>query len=172
MITLKNKKLVEWITEKDVLVSEGRKMSIELEKIEKEIKEHQNKEKEITGKIEPDEKLKEEGDLLVKEIEKKIKRLGELGAEIEEKKLDAIPKDIKEHHQELLKKREQLQREQNKIALKVQKIKDRVIPLIQREVKPLLQEYDDIETAKVKDDEVIINTFNHLEEFKKKFKSR
>jgi hypothetical protein len=67
--------------------------------------------------------------------------------------------------------REKLERERNKIALKVQKIKDKIIPLIRKEVKPLLKDpFDDIETAQIKEDKVVVDTFNHIEEFKKKFK--
>jgi hypothetical protein len=78
---------------------------------------------------------------------------------------------MKDEHMQLFKDKEKLERDRNKIALKVQKIKDKVIPIIQKEVKPLLlQEYDDIETAKVKDGVVVINTFNHLEDWKAAFK--
>ena len=101
-----------------------------------------------------------------------MKRLEELGNLIEQQKLDAIPKDIKTAHQALMKEREELERERNKIALKVQKIKDRVVPLIQKEVKPLLKEYEDIDTAKTKDGKVTINTFNHLNDWIRAFKSR
>ncbi len=113
-----------------------------------------------------------EGDLLAKGIEKTMKRLEELGQLIEKQKLDAIPEDMKLAHKAKMKEREVLERERNKIALKVQKIKDRVVPLIQKEVKPLLKEYDDIETAKTKNGKVIINTFNHLDDWKRMFKSR
>lgn len=172
MITLENKKLHDWIVQKDELVEQGRAKSREIEAIEKKIETFERKEKQITGEVQPQKELKEEGDGLIKELEKTMKRLEELGKIIEEEKLNAIPKEMKEEHQALLKEREQKERERNKIALKVQKIKDRVVPLIQKEVKPLLKEYDDIETAKTKDGKVVINTFNHLVDWKRAFKSR
>ncbi len=78
---------------------------------------------------------------------------------------------MKNDHLEVLKQKEKLERERNKVALKVQKIKDKVVPIIQKEVRPLLKdEYDDIETAKLKDGKIVIETFNHIEDFKKKFR--
>lgn len=167
-----NRKIHDYIVEKDRLVGEGRKNEDEIQTLEKKIKVYEDKEKAITGKIKPDEQLKKEGDGLVLQLEKIMKRLEELGKMIEDKKLEAIPKQMKEEHQALMKEREEKERKRNKIALKVQKIKDMVVPLIQKHVKPLLKEYDDIETAKTKDGKVVIDTFNHLEDFKRAFKGK
>ena len=99
-----------------------------------------------------------------------MKRLEVLGKLIEKHKLDAVPKELKDKHFTLMAKKEKLERDRNKIFLKVQKIKDRLIPLVQKLVRPLLKEkYDDVETAKAINDKVYINTFNHLEDWKKKF---
>jgi len=173
MIVITNKKLVKYIEDKDALVTEGRKVTREMESIETKIKNFETQEKLITGKVKPSPELGARGDALVEEINRKIKELEVLGKEVEEQKLSAVPKEMKDEHMALLKKNETLERERNKIALKIQKIKDRLIPIIQKEVKPLLEtEFDDIETAKVKDGKVYISTFNHLEDFKSKFKKR
>ncbi len=172
MITLENKRLHDFIVSKDTLVAEGRKISQQIEDIEKKCGVYEKKEKSITLKVKPPKELQEEGDKLADEINKSIKRLEEIGMKIEKSKLDAIPKEMKDEHMALLKEKEGMERDRNKIALKVQKIKDRVVPLIQREVKPLLKEYDDIETAKTKDGKVVITTFNHLDDWVKKFKSK
>jgi len=169
MITLENKRVHDYIVDKDKWVSQGMEVSKKLEKVEKEIADFEKKEKAITAKIEVKD-LKERGDKLNDECQKKFEELQSVIKQIEEIKLKGIPKDIKEAHLAKMKEREQLERERNKIFMKVQKIKDRVIPIIQKEVKPLLKEYDDIETAKTKDGKVILKTFNHLEEFKAKFK--
>lgn len=172
MITLDSKKLHDYIVDKDTLVFEGRKISGKIDEIERKIAVFEKKEKEITGKTKPNKELKEEGDKLAKSIETTIKRLEEIGNAIQQKKLEAIPKEMKEEHQGLMKEREKLERDRNKIALKVQKIKDVLVPLVQKACKPLLKEYEDIETAKAVDGKVMINTFNHLEDWKRKFKSK
>jgi len=114
--------------------------------------------------------LKAKGDRLNDECQKKFEELQDVIKQIEDIRLAAIPAEMRDAHMALMKKRESLERDRNKIFLKVQKIKDLVVPIIQKEVKPLLQEYDDIETAKTKDGKVVIETFNHLADFKKKFK--
>lgn len=173
MIELDNPKLVKYIKDKDELVAEGRKITRDIEVIEAKVKTFENKEKAITGKVAVPKELEDRGNKLAEEINAKIKELEAIGKEIETEKLKAVPEEMKKDHLELLAKKEKLERDRNKIALKIQKIKDRVVPMIQKEVKPLLKnEYDDIETAKVKGDTLIINTFNHIEDFKSKFKKR
>lgn len=169
MITLENKKIHDFIVEKDKLVNEGRKISQSIEDVEKKISEFETKEREITSKIEVKE-LKEKGDALNDECQKKFEELQKIIKQIEEVRLSHIPKEMKDAHMALMTEREKLERERNKLFLKVQKIKDRVTPLIQKVVKPLLKQYDDIETAKTKNGKVVISTFNRLEDFKKKFK--
>ena len=170
---IKNKRIHDLIVLKDELVTGGRKITGEMELLEKKVRVCEEKEKKITGKCEPDATLKAEGDALAILFQETLDRLEVIGKEIEKKKLEAIPKELLDEHKGYLKEIEQLERDRNKIALKVQKIKDKIIPFIQKEVKPLLEEYDDIETAKSKgDDEILITTFNHLRDWKSKFKSR
>lgn len=168
-VKIDNKKLHDWIVEKDALVTEGRKISADLDKIEIKIKRFETLEKRITTKIEPKE-LTEKGEAIIKQMEALNKEVVEIGKKISAEKLAAIPAQMKADHEALMKERAEKEQARNKIALKVQKIKDRIIPLVQKEVKPLLEEYDDIETAKVKDGQVVIETFNHLAEFKARFK--
>jgi predicted nucleic acid-binding Zn-ribbon protein len=171
MITLENKKIHDLIVEKDRLVEEGRAASRALEDLQKKITGYENKERAITSKVKVKD-LEERGNVLNDECQKKFEELQKIIEQIEKKRLEAIPKDIKDEHMALLKEREKMERDLNKIALKVQKVKDRVVPLIQKEVTPLLKEYDDIETAKTKDGKVLIATFNHVDDFKSKFKKR
>lgn len=169
MIKFENKKIHDYIVKKDALVTEGRKISQAIDDVEKKIGEFEVKEREITSKIEVKE-LQDKGDAINNEMRGRFEELQKLIEEIEEIRLAGIPKEMKDEHLALMKQREVLERDRNKIFLKVQKVKDLVVPLIQKEVKPLLSEYDDIETAKTKDGQVVIATFNHLDEFKKKFK--
>ena len=170
MIEFTNKRLHDYIVEKDNLVNVGRGISREIEALEIKIRRFEEKEKRITGKVIPPKELTDKGDALVKQVTKLNEELTKIAQEINKSKLDAIPQEMIDDHKKLLKDKEILERERNKIALKVQKIKDRVIPIVQKEVKPLLGEYDDIETAKTKEGKVVITTYNHLEDFKRKFK--
>lgn len=180
MIEINNKKLHDHIVAKDALVSEGRSISLKIENIDIKVKRLEDKEKIITGKVLPPKELTDRGDEVTLQISKLSDELDKIAKQINDSKLEAIPKDMKEEHLTLLKDKEVLERDRNKIALKVQKIKDKVVPLIQKEVAPLIKKeriveidmgrFDDIETAKTKDGKVIITTFNHLEDYKKKFR--
>ncbi len=170
---IENKKIVELLTEKEALVLEIRKVAGEIESFSNRIKRCEEKEKRITGKVPVPKDLQEKGDKLEKDIHALMDELEKVGKEVENLKLAAVPPELKTEHLDLMKQREDKDREMNKIALKVQKIKDKVIPLIKKEVKPLLKtEYDDIETAKIKDGKLVITTFNHVEDFKRTFRNR
>ena len=168
---LNNKKLVTFLEQKDLLVESGRKISKQIEKVERQIQSCEDKEKVITAKVQPKE-LGEKAEALKAQINELVKKFEKVASDIQNEKLSAIPKDLEEKHLALLKEKEQLERERNKVALKVQKIKDRVIPLIQKEVKPHLKEYEDIGTAFVKNGEVEVQIYSRLEEWKDRFKSR
>lgn len=172
MIKLDNPKLYKYLKEKDELITAGRRLSHEIDKIEKKLKVFESVETKLTEAVKPED-LIAEGDKIVEEINALSGKLQEISDKIREKKLAAIPEKMANEHRALLKKKEEKELERNKIALKVQKVKDRVIPMVQKEVKPLLvDKYDDIESATVKGGKVVINTFNHLEEWKAGFDKR
>lgn len=165
---IENKRIHDLIVAKDLLVNEGRKLSGEMEKLERKIAQFEEKERVITAKVDVKE-LQDKGEILNNECQKKFEELQRIIKQIEDVRLSHIPEDMKNEHLGLMKEREKMERDRNKIFLKVQKIKDKVVPIIQKEVKPLLGQYDDIETAKTRDGKVIISTFNRLDEWKAKF---
>jgi len=172
MIKINNKKLHDYIVTKDDLVTEIRKIAKQMDLNAEKIHEYEEKEKKITGAVKPDKELVKKGDAIAEEFNRNLVELEAIGKEIESKKMEAIPIDIINDHKALLAENEKLDRDKTKLALKVQKVKDRIIPLIHKEVKPLLEEYEDIESAKAKDGEVVFETFNYLEDFKKRFHRR
>ena len=68
---------------------------------------------------------------------------------------------------------EKVDKERAKIGMQIQKIKDKVIPAITK-LKPqfCLDEFDDIESVTIKDGQIEVKTFNHLEEFKKQYREK
>lgn len=171
MIILKNKKIIEYLLQKEELVKNGRKISKDIEKIQKEIERLDKEERKITDKVLPKD-LIDEGEKLKAEINAKIEVLGEISKKIGDAKLSAIPETMVKKHYKLRDDKEQLERERNKIALKIQKVKDRLIPLVKKEVAPQLQEFEDIEKVEIKKGEAVVSVFNHVEEFKKTFKKK
>ena len=150
---------------------EGRGISTELEALEEEIKGLEEQEKEITSKVEPTD-LINEGNKLKDEVEAKIAELEKIGEAIEKAKMDAIPPEIITLHRAKLKEREDKEKSRNKVALKVQKIKDRLIPAVQKELIPKLDMYEDIETVEIVDGKAVAPIFDHLETWKANFKKK
>jgi DNA repair ATPase RecN len=171
-ITIANKKLRQYLQEKDALVKSGRKESEKIEKIEKRIEELKIDQRKYTEACNPALLIKK-GDELRDKINADINKLEQIGNQVQEIKIEAIPKEIKFEYEKLKKEKADLELSRNKIALKVQKIKDRSIPIIQKEVQPFLkEEFDDIQGAEVKGDVIIVTTFNHLEEWKTAFRNK
>jgi predicted nucleic acid-binding Zn-ribbon protein len=167
-LTINNPKIVTYLQDKDTLVKQGRKISEKIEKIEAKIAKNDARQREITTKVEPTELIKA-GKALQEDINQKLTDLDFIGDQIMQAKLAAIPEEVKKEYFILKKEKEELEEDRNKIALKVQKIKDRVVPIIKKEVKPLLGEYEDIETAQVARGQVKIEVFSYLEQWKAAF---
>jgi uncharacterized protein YoxC len=171
MIVIINKKLREYLVEKDEIVKKARKISVELEVVDKTLEEMKTEQRKFTEECIPSE-LIAKGDALKDKINKEIEELEKIGKEIQDVKVAAIPKEKVKAYEEMKKTKEGMEQDRAKLALKVQKIKDRVAPIIHKEMKPHLGEYDDIETATLKGEKILVETFNYLEEWKAKFKEQ
>jgi seryl-tRNA synthetase len=171
MIKIKNPQLLKWIKEKEDLVIKGREISKEIEAVMNECSEYEAEEKKITANVKPKE-LGKKAEALKKEINKKIKEFEKLAEKIRDEKLKAIPKEIKTKHERAMEKKEELERNRNKLALKIQKIKDRMVPIIHQEVKPHLKKYEDIQSAEAVGDEVVVKIFSYLKDWKKAWDER
>jgi chromosome segregation ATPase len=168
---INNDKLLKLLKEKDEIVQAGRDISKQLEGMDKVLADYEKQEAEITEKVKCEELEAQKKEIIEQMIEAK-KKFDDLEKQIRETKIAAIPKDLADKHYALMDEKEKLERERNKLALKVQKIKDRATPIIRKEVMPHLKEFEDIETAKAVRGKVIVTTFNHQEEFMKAWASR
>jgi len=61
---------------------------------------------------------------------------------------------------------EDLQTEQNKIGLKVQKIKDDIVLPFAKELKKTLGKYEDLETLKLVHGKIVVEVFDYIERYK------
>lgn len=172
-IILEDTMLVGWLQDKDRLVKEGREVSKKLDEVMKGIVEYEEKEKALTEKVVP-QKLIDEGNALRDKINEEVKELEKIGNAIREEKLKAIPEEMKTAHLALSGEREKLEEERNKIALKVQKIKDRLVPRLQKLCVKHLGEYEDLMTADLDStgEHVVVQKFSHLQEWKRAYAER
>lgn len=166
-----NPKLRLLLLEKDEFVKKGRSVSNDIEKLDKKIEDAKTRQREYTNNCNPED-LIAKGNAIEKQVNDLLKVLETIGNEVQATKIAAIPaKEIKQY-ETLKAEREEKERERNKLALKVQKIKDKAIPMIQKAVQPSLGEYEDMESAQIKGEKIIVTTFSHLEEWKKAFKKK
>ena len=170
-IHIDDKRVAKYMLEKEQLVTAGRHISDELDRIETKILNCETKEKAITEKVQPKE-LGEKAEALKVQINELVAEFEKVAGEIMVLKLAGIPKDLEKTHRDLMKLKEEKERERNKIALKVQKIKDRVIPIVQKVCKPQLEQYEDIQTAEIQEGLVIVEVYSRLEEWKEAFNKK
>lgn len=169
-IRIKDKKLVDLVRQKEAMVEEGRAISVQLESVDAQLEILKTKEQEYTSQVVPED-LIARGEALRLEINQKAEELQAIANQVHEAKLGGIPEDIKEQHIALAKEKDSLEKALNKIGLKIEKFKSKYIPKIQKLARPQLGEdpFEDLETSKLEGDEIVITTFSHLDNFKKRF---
>lgn len=171
-ITIENKKLAELITKKGELVTKGREVTDQIEKLEIEMEV-------INQELIAEEKKVDIQDLLDKEkvitakVDEAIKEMHAVNKEIKDRMLSQVPPELHTQYDELLKVKEEKEGERNKIALKAQKYNDKIIPMARLMIKPFLQDqYEDYDSLQLEDGEVVATIFSHLNDFKTNFKRR
>ncbi len=171
-ITIESDKLKELLTKKGGLIAIGRSKSDEIESIEKQMEE-------LDVKIQAEEKkvdikdLDEKAKTISAKVDEAIKEMQGIKEEIYARMKAQVPPEFGQQYDELKKKKEDLETERNKIALKAQKFNDKIIPLGKECMKPFLKDqYDDYDSLSLEDDEIVATIFNHLVDFKNNFKKK
>jgi len=88
----------------------------------------------------------------------------------QDKKIAALlleKKGLIEQGRELSKQIEILETDRNKLALRVQKIKDKIVPFAKRIKKDELGRYEDISSIELAGENIVITTFDYMTEYKK-----
>lgn len=70
---------------------------------------------------------------------------------------------------EISAKIEALESDRNKVGLQVQKIKDKVVPIVEALVRPQLGYYEELASVALVDGKIVATTFDHKEEWEKAF---
>ena len=172
VITLENEKMKTLLTEKSNPVVSGRAVSVDIENIEAEMQEIDYKMKEIEKTVDISEFIEREKEISAK-VDVAIKEMEQVQNEIRDKMLANIPSDLGDKYDELKNKKEALENDRNKIALKVQKYNDKIIPMGRKLMKPYLEDiYDDYDTISLEDGKIVASIFNHVNDFKANFKKK
>ena len=165
-VVLENDKLKSLLEEKTDLVLIGREKSQEIEDIERNMdaidKEIQGIEKQTDTK-DIDAKAK----VITDEMNEILERAKLVKDELKARLKAAVPQMLVDQYEENDKKKTELEEERNKIALKVQKKNDKIIPLGRKLMAPYLQdEFEDFDTLRLEEGKIIATIFSHLDMFK------
>lgn len=170
VITLENEKLSKLLAEKSELVTTGRAISEEIEKLEAEMQQIDDEMKKIEKTVDISSFKAREQEITSK-VEVAIKEMEQIQKEIKELMVAAIPTELGSKYETLKEEKDKKENDRNKIALKVQKYNDKIIPQGRKLMKPYLDDiYDDYDTISLKDGKIVASIFNHVEDFKANFK--
>lgn len=168
-VVLKDEKLKALLQQKNDLILTGREISMEIVDKEKEMEAADEAIQKIEKSIDVGD-LKAEATELTQKMNALAKEMKGLQDRLKEKlKAGVSPDAIKVYENAKLTK-EELETKRNKLGLKVQQINDKAIPLGRKLMKPLLKdEYDDYDSLRMENGEVIGTIFNHRVDFEKAF---
>lgn len=168
-IELKDDKLKSLLEAKGELITKGRAVSEEIEKLEKEMAE-------IDAQLVEAEKEIDISDIdanaqdITNRFNALKEEMDEVNRRVRERLVSKVPRKLRNDYDEKATKKKELEEERNKIALKAQKHNDKIIPIVKKLLKPYLtNEFEDFGSVKVEDGVVKGEIYSHLEEFKKSF---
>ena len=171
-VTIENDKLKALLQKKGELIAIGRGKSEEIEQLEKEMEETDKLVQEAEKKVNIDDLLEKEK-VETKIVEECIEKMKVIKQEIFDRMMAQTPPELRTKYDELKKKKEDLETERNKTALKAMKYNDKIIPLAKEMMKPFLEDqYDDYDTLALDGDEIVATIFNHLSDWKANFKKK
>lgn len=171
-VKLENEKLKNLLEEKEGLVLMGQDLTAEIETKEEELKK-------IDEEIQTAEKTADVADLVEKakaitdEFNAVVEKMETVKKETFDRIKSFVPAELYERYTATEKSKEELEEKRNKIGLKIQQKKDKIIPITRKLMKPHIQdEYEDFDSIRLENGEIISTIFNHLEDFKNRFSTR
>lgn len=161
-VVLENAKLKDLLTQKNDLIIQGREKSEEIELVEKEMAAIEAEIVALEQAVDTAD-IDAEAKAITEVMNATLEQMRQCKAKLSERLKEKISPDVIALHATAKKKKEALEKERNKIGLKVQKLQDKVVPLAQAEMKPHLQDkYEDFDTIRIENGEVVASIFNHM----------
>src|SRR3990167_4847718 len=137
-VVLSDDKLTKLLKEKADLILEGRKVSEDIEFVEAEMNTIDKEVQEIEATVEVAD-LKAEAEQLTVQFNAIMNKMEENQNKVRERLHKIVPEGLKNKYDNKKKEKEELESSRNKIALRVQKWNDKIIPLARKIMKSLLQ---------------------------------
>jgi hypothetical protein len=165
-IVLDDPKLKKLLLEKEDLILEGREASARIEELEEQMAIKDTEIQALEKKIDLGD-LRERAEDITKRFNAVAAEMAAMKKEIYERMNAEMPKEVLKEYDDMKKEKERLEKHRNKLALKVQARSDRVIPMARKLLEPYLRnEYEDYDSLRIENGEVVGTIFSHLEEFK------
>lgn len=171
-IVLKDKYLAKLLREKAAFVEQGRAESELVEQRETEMagidKQIQDVEQTVDIKD-----LNDKAQAITEEFNAVVKRMEAVKQEIYDRLKSQVPTVLGDKYAEVKKQKDGHENARNRYGLKVQKWKDKIIPYIQKLVRPQFQnEFEDIEGFELSGEDVVVRIYNHREEWEQAFRKK
>lgn len=171
-VVLENAKLKELLTDKQDLILVGRQLSEDIEAVEAEMAGIDQEVRELEAAV-PKEDIDQRAKEATDEMNVLMAKMEQIKADLSAKLKAAIPPEIYARYEEKEKRKKELEEERNKIGLKVQQKNDKIVPLTRKLMKPYLNdEYEDYDTIRIEDGQIVGTIFSHIETFKENFAKR
>jgi hypothetical protein len=171
-VKIENEELKKLLKEKSDLIIVGRAKSNEIEELEKQMDETEKELMAEEKKVNLDE-FKEREKEITERMNVCIADINKVKADVFAKIKAETPQELRDKYEELKKQKEDKETERNKIALKAQKYTDKIIPIARKAMSEFLEDqYDDYDSMRLEDGEIVCSIFNHLEDWKDSFNKR
>lgn len=171
-VILADPKLTRLLKEKADMIIEGRKVSEDIEAKEGEMDVIDKEVQAVEATVDLVD-LRAEAEQLTIEFNAVMDKMEKNQKKVRERMNEVVSQEFKDKYDIKKKEKEELENGRNKIALKVQKWNDKIIPLARKVMASFLQnEYEDYDTLRIENGEVVGTIFNHLEDWKKVFFSK
>jgi hypothetical protein len=169
-VAIDSPKLKKLLEEKLEMVMNGREISQEVEEIDKEMDliDKEIQKQELKADIKD---LKKMATDITTRFNAIMKEMEDLKATMYKRAKEKVDPSLVQNYESKKKLKEEKETARRKIALKVQKWNDKIIPLSQALMRPELKdEYDDYYGLVLENNEVIGTIFNHKVDFEKRFR--
>lgn len=168
-VVIDSPQLKKLLVEKGNLIEMGRAKSDEIEGLERDLEDIDSKIQEFEKNVDISD-LKEEAEKATKDFNDAVRKMEEIKVKIFARMNKQIAPEYKKEYEKTKSKKDALETERNKIALKVTKYNDKIIPLTRK----LLQEhvtspYEDFGSVILENGQVVGEIFSHLQEFEDRF---
>src|SRR3990167_7749187 len=168
-ITLESDKLKKLLEIKAELVTQGRVISDEITQKEADMEQIDKEIQAIEKTVETDD-IKKRAEETTRRFNEVVKDMDLVKKELYDKMKAGVGSELPAKYEAAKEETEQLENKRNKIALKVQKYTDKIIPLGRKLMRPHLEaEGDDYDTLRIENGWIVGTIFNHFDDYKKAF---